>query len=300
MGVDLGLGRWRTLSASVAGTAHARAGHACADASGVRVLRRGSAAPLLVAVAADGAGSSSRARDGACLACESILDQAERWADSCGPSASGVRRARRRRPASPRDLTSFGREDVQRFVEGARARVVGAAARERLPARDFSCTLLVALVDRGMGVFFQIGDGAIVYQAANGRYVPALWPQSGEYANCTWFLTDEDAASRVQATRARGVHELALLTDGLQALALRYLSREAHGPFFEPMFARLRREPAARPRRLLGELRRFLDSAPVNQRTDDDKTLVLATRLPATTATTAPATTAPATAAAGQ
>ena len=30
----------------------------------------------------------------------------------------------------------------------------------------------------------------------------------------------------------------------------------------------------------LGKLRAFLDSAPVNQRTDDDKTLVLATRLP--------------------
>jgi hypothetical protein len=34
-----------------------------------------------------------------------------------------------------------------------------------------------------------------------------------------------------------------------------------------------------RPRRLTGELRRFLDSPAVNKRTDDDKTLVLATRL---------------------
>jgi len=45
------------------------------------------------------------------------------------------------------------------------------------------------------------------------------------------------------------------------------------------MFSRLRGE--AEPERLLGELRAFLESPPVNQRTDDDKTLVLATRLPA-------------------
>jgi hypothetical protein len=50
------------------------------------------------------------------------------------------------------------------------------------------------------------------------------------------------------------------------------------------MFARLRREPAARPRRLAGELRTFLDSPAVNRRTDDDKTLVLATRLGAASA----------------
>jgi hypothetical protein len=77
---------------------------------------------------------------------------------------------------------------------------------------------------------------------------------------------------------------VALLTDGLQGLALRFSTREAHGPFFEPMFARLRREREGEPKGLGKELRAFLGSAPVNQRTDDDKTLVLATRLPPPTA----------------
>ena len=104
-----------------------------------------------------------------------------------------------------------------------------------------------------------------------------MWPQSGEYANCTWFVTDDDAAERVQSVAAEGVDEVALLTDGLQGLALRFDTREAHGPFFEPMFARLRAEGEGED--LREELRAFLGSAPVNQRTDDDKTLVLATRL---------------------
>jgi hypothetical protein len=45
------------------------------------------------------------------------------------------------------------------------------------------------------------------------------------------------------------------------------------------MFTRLRAETGSDG--LLAELRAFLESPAVNQRTDDDKTLVLATRLPA-------------------
>lgn len=283
MGLDL-MGGWRTLAASVAGTAHARAGQPCADASAVRVLQRAKRGPLLVAVAADGAGSSKRAAEGARIACEAILEEAVRWTAARPPrrrqGGRGSRRATvRPAPATAPDLEAFGRDDMLRFVAAARDRVLDAARREALHEREFSCTLLAALVDRRQAVFFQIGDGAIVYQAEDGRYVPALWPQSGEYANCTWFLTDEDAAARVRGARARGVHEVALFTDGLQGLALRLQSREAHGPFFAPMFARLRHERATRPRRLAGELRSFLDSPAVNVRTDDDKTLVLATRL---------------------
>jgi hypothetical protein len=279
MGVHLARARWHTLSASVAGTAHARTGEPCADASAVHVLKTDAGRSLLVAVAADGAGSSPRAKDGARLACDAIVAQARAWVRR--PERLERPRSGRGSKAKAHDLRAFERKDVARFVEQARSRLVGAARREGHDERDFSCTLLVALVDERAAVFFQIGDGAIVYRAEDGRYVPALWPQSGEYANCTFFLTDADAPHRVQAARAGGVHEVALLTDGLQALALQYASRAAHAPFFAPMFARLRGVTATRPRSLSGELTAFLDSRAVNERTDDDKTLVLATRLPA-------------------
>lgn len=262
MGVHLAGRGWRTLAASVVGTKHASAGLPCADACAARVLRRRrGGGSLLMAVAADGAGSSERAPEGARLACEAVLERARRWA------------------AGKADLSSFGREAFLPWLDDIRARIAAAAGAEGRESHDYSCTLLVALVGEGRAAFFQIGDGAIVYRSRDGAYVPALWPQTGEYANCTWFVTDEDAADRVQAATAEDVHELALLTDGLQGLALRFSTREAHAPFFEPMFARLRREREGQPRVLLGELRAFLGSAPVNQRTDDDKTLVLATRL---------------------
>jgi hypothetical protein len=214
-----------------------------------------------VAVAADGAGTSERAPEGARLACEAVLERARRWA------------------AGRADLSTFGREAFLPWLDEARRRIARAARAQERESRDFACTLLVALVGEGRAAFFQIGDGAIVYRGGDDAYVPALWPQSGEYANCTWFVTDDDAADRVQSAAAEGVHEVALLTDGLQGLALRFSTREAHGPFFEPMFARLRQQREGHARGLLEELRAFLGSVPVNQRTDDDKTLVLATRL---------------------
>jgi len=272
MGVDLGRRpRWRTVGASVAGTAHAGVGEPCADACAARVVRAGGGKSLLVVVVADGAGTSERAGEGARLACEAILQQAELW--------GGEARAGRR--GNSRHLSAFGREDVLLWIEAARRRIEAAAASQGLDRRDFSCTLLVALVDESSAVFFQIGDGAIVYRDREGTYRPALWPQSGEYANCTWFVTDEDAAERVQSAAAEGVHEVALLTDGLQGLALRFASREAHAPFFEPLFVHLRQKAGRTLDRLVEDMRAFLDSPPVNRRTDDDKTLVLATRLAA-------------------
>jgi hypothetical protein len=261
VGFDLARRGWRTLAASVVGTSHASAGLPCADACAVRVLSRRRAGTLLVAVAADGAGTSERAPEGARIACRAVVQQAERWASSAP------------------DLSGFGREDFLPWLRKARSRIARAARGQRRPCRDFSCTLLVALADEARAAFFQVGDGAIVYRGARGAYVPALWPQSGEYANCTWFVTDDDAAERAQFATAEGVDELALLTDGLQSLSLRFDTREAHGPFFEPMFARLRGEGEGEAESLQGELRAFLGSPPVNQRTDDDKTLVLATRL---------------------
>jgi hypothetical protein len=262
VGVDLAARGWRRLAASVVGTSHASAGLPCADACAARVLRRRRAGgSVLVAVAADGAGASERAPEGARLACEAVLARARRWA------------------AGKADLASFDREAFLSWLDHARARIAAAARAQERDSRDFSCTLLVALVGEGRAAFFQIGDGAIVYRGGDGAYVPALWPQTGEYANCTYFVTDDGAAERVQVATAENVHEVALLTDGLQGLALRFGTREAHGPFFEPMFARLREEREGQPRGLLEELRVFLGSAPVNQRTDDDKTLVLATRL---------------------
>jgi hypothetical protein len=137
------------------------------------------------------------------------------------------------------------------------------------------------MVDPDMAVFLQIGDGVIVVHDHRDTYRPMFWPATGEYVNTTYFLTDQDAVDRLRlGFWGLRVEEIAILTDGLQSLALQYASRRAHTPFFRPLFARLRRESGGESMLLRAELETWLDSDSVNQRTDDDKTLILATRRP--------------------
>jgi hypothetical protein len=70
---------------------------------------------------------------------------------------------------------------------------------------------------------------------------------------------------------------LALLTDGLQMLALKMPGGEPHEPFFQPL---LRGVMTAESReRAEEQLRGFLLSPRIRQRAQDDLTLLLAVRL---------------------
>ena len=60
-------------------------------------------------------------------------------------------------------------------------------------------------------------------------------------------------------------------------LALDYAATRAHGPFFSPLFRTIRDGPGEET--LRASLRDYLNSGRVNARTDDDKTLLLATRI---------------------
>jgi hypothetical protein len=257
------LGEWRYVAASVVGTAHlARAG-CCQDASECRVIERADASPVLVAVVADGAGSAARGEVGAGLACAVVQSEIATFLHGGGSVG-----------ALTRDHVG---DWLQRFAEEIRD-VAGAEDRS---ARDFACTLLGAIVDRDQAAFFQIGDGAMVVpDSPNPEALTVVfWPQRGEYANQTFFASDDDASEQAEfALVDRPIDEVALLTDGLQSLALRYADRAAHERFFGPVFAAVRGEPPGESARLTRALIAFLESDRLNERTDDDKTLVLATR----------------------
>jgi hypothetical protein len=241
---------WRALYASVAGTSHERRGQPCQDAafSGVE-------GGVLVAACADGAGSAARAEAGAKLACQAVVVAA------LADIREGV-------PLSSNRLRSW--------VGKGRARLSHEACVNNVPSRDYSCTLLLAVLWESGGLFAQVGDGAIVVRH-NNEYHPIFWPASGEYANQTSFLTGPDLEAELMLDEVDGpIDRLALFTDGLQRLALHEATRSVHVPFFAPLFDRLAGvEDAAT---LEAPLRKWLSSDAVNQRTDDDKTLVLAMR----------------------
>jgi hypothetical protein len=248
---------WKLLCGSAAGTSHERRGDGCHDYAHGVVLAAGDS-PVLVAACADGASSVGQAALGARLACLGYIRLA------CEALRDGL------------PVQDIDARRVLAWHERVRRLMSLEASLCNLELRDLACTLLTAIVGEGSAAFSQIGDGAIVY-GEGGSYQTAFWPQAGEYAGTTFFLTGRDFEERLAFhVLGQRVDELALLTDALQPLALHYSSRSVHAPFFEPMFEAVRR--ASDVRALEDPLKQFLTSKPVNDRTDDDKTLVLATR----------------------
>ena len=109
----------------------------------------------------------------------------------------------------------------------------------------------------------------------------AIAPMTGEYANMTYFVTDEDAIT-VFATKtyADPALRVAVFTDGIQHLALNMASTTPHEPFFVPFFSGMVKASAEQENQLHGLLVKFLGSQAVNERTDDDKSLALAVWMP--------------------
>jgi protein phosphatase 2C-like protein len=240
---------WKLLRASVPGSAHVKAGTPCQDAHAA------TATPAFLVVAcADGAGSALRSQEGAEAAAEGFV------AAACG--------------LVERDLAP-GEEAVSICFRAARRAVDERAASLEVRPRELACTLLGAIIGEDKAWFGQIGDGLIVVRDGE-QYLPVFWPRIGDYLNDSDFLTDDGYETQVQVALRPAPAELALTTDGLQMLMANLAAHSIHQGFFAPIFARLRQSQDESE--LLGPLRDFLASAPVNERTDDDKTLLLAVR----------------------
>jgi Protein phosphatase 2C len=249
---------WKYGFASVAGTSHNRHSLACQDSCRAEVFSGPQGEEILLAVASDGAGSATHANLGSVLACDLLID--------------GVR--------AHFDAGKSWAQLGDNFIYGWIGEFQGLAASWSGDSpREFACTLLAAVVGKEHAAYFQIGDGAIVASRGEDEYHCVCWPQQGEYANSTNFLTDDDAADKIYCEfNISGIDEVALFTDGIQNLVLDYRSRSAHAPYFASMFAWLRPRRIGYSRELSDSLVDYLNSDKINERTDDDKTLILATR----------------------
>lgn len=254
---------WRYALASVEGTSHLRSGTPCQDRSACRTFQIGEAEYVLVAVVSDGAGSATHSDVGAELACSLLVNEMEALFETGG---------------SVSDITqSFIEEWLIRFQNEITIR----ADSQCLKVRDYACTIVAAIVGSHSAAFLQIGDGAIVVPSSEepDEYCWIFWPQKGEYENTTFFATDPSAQEHLDFTLFNyPIDEVALFTDGLQRLVLNFDTQEAHSRFFGPMLAPVRLASEGHSENLSSALARYLASEAVNERTDDDKTLILATR----------------------
>lgn len=242
---------WRWASSSVIGTSHIRHGKRLQDAYGVSELGNG----CIFAVVSDGAGSATFGAFGAWLTCRFLSVRFREWV--------------RENPDLPtQDILS-------NWIDELRERISAIAARRGTFPREFAATLAAIVVTQDEAVTLHIGDSAIAARKG-GEWEVLCWPENGEYASSTYFVTDspEPRLNIIRHPRQHGA--FALFSDGVGDLALSHLERTAHAPFFEPM---IRPVDAASGKGRLVELSAMLDTylagPSVCERTDDDKTLIL-------------------------
>ena len=243
---------WKIVRASVRGTAHEKDGTPCQDFQDVRVIERDSDEILLIAIS-DGAGSAKHSHVGSKAAVDALLNRAAALIKSV-------------QDVSESDVREWFRETISHLDQTARC--------HDSDLREFDCTLLFAAVSKGGGAFAQIGDGAWVFER-DGTIETATWPTSGEFVNQTIFVTGGDAFDAFQFRKVNSeIHRFAGFTDGIQPIALLLSTKTVHQPFFAPMFEDL--DSTDDIEMLNSCLANFLNSRKVNDRTSDDKTLVLA------------------------
>ena len=215
-----------------------------------------------MAAVADGAGSAALSEVGSALAVDSARVVIAASGTSKLPDATD---------------TEGWREKLASAFSIARAHLEEEAEKRKVDLNALATTLLLAVATPEATVVMQVGDGAIVMGDADGGARALTFPLHGEYANTTVFLTSPDALETAQFGLYPAATHLALFSDGLQRIALDMATGTPFAPFFAPLFRFVANEPEAAAAQ--EQLTSFLSSPRVQERSDDDITLVLAARL---------------------
>lgn len=253
---------WRFAHASVVGAAHLAQNTICQDRFVCRTMKKGDD-EILIAAVADGAGSTSNGHLGAELACTLFAEQIETFLAGGNVSIKALN-------------ADFGR----RWIEYFQAKIRETSRADEQTIREYASTFLGAVVGTREAAFFQVGDGGIVVSESGsaGSYGFAVEPSDALYVNMTDFLTDETAADHLKFKLfEKSIEDLILFSDGIFPVAVNYQTDQPHEPFLMPMIAPLK-NGNGNLSNLNEKLENFLASPKINEKTDDDKTIILASR----------------------
>lgn len=240
---------WTTTGASVKGTSHEQQGTACQDAHAYHHDDQ-----TLILSVGDGAGSAPHGGTGALLATTA--------ATSYLAGALGRRHA-----------PSVLKRVLQQTVEHTRRAIEQAATARGHDVRHYATTFLAAVLQRDYIGIIQMGDGAIIAQEEDGTLRTITTQQEREYVNEVTFLTcgNYHDELRISVLRARRIRAVCLITDGVETLSVRRATNTPHPGFFSPLL----NNPTS-----ADQLVALLTSKGACERSDDDKTILLATKGP--------------------
>ncbi|MBX9257410.1 protein phosphatase 2C domain-containing protein, partial [Desmonostoc muscorum CCALA 125] len=178
MNLSKQIAQWRIVAASVCGTSHLRNKQLCQDAHHWQILSDN----VLVAAAADGAGSASLGKVGAMIAVETAIENI---------SSQGLTRSTLTNDAYVRSLLNDAMLAAKKAVEDE-----AVACEKQL--QDLATTLIVMVATPNVVAVAQIGDGLAVAKDQMGNLLALTMPDSGEYINETTFLTSPTALDTAQ------------------------------------------------------------------------------------------------------
>ena len=248
---------WKVAGASVIGASHVREGLECQDRLQWKLFED---EQVIVAVVADGAGSTEHGGIGAELACKTFIKELENFVEASDFSG----------------FDSLTSEFGKLWVEHYQHLIVSRSIAKEIDVREYSSTFSAAIVTPQKAMFYQIGDGRILYSTGQEFHFGIDIPES-EYVNMTHFLTDEDAVDQMEFFETdEPIKDIVLFTDGIESIAIDFASGQPYEPFLLPMLAPLRNGSSNGS--LNEKLGEFLSSPAINEKTDDDKTLILASR----------------------
>jgi hypothetical protein len=255
---------WGVAFASAIGTSHIKANKPCQDVCKCEEVKDKNQKPILIAIASDGAGSSLYSDTGAKMICDTIMEEIKDFL------------------IKGHLVQEITKEIVIEWLKCFLRKIELYAKEIATTHKELACTLLGAVVGTEYSAYFQIGDGAIIIspKQEQDEYSLVFWPSRGEYENTTFFVTDNNCLKEylMFEVREQSINEVAIITDGIQSIALSYHNRTVFKPFFYPLFTYLRSSSIEGVNKTNFELLNFLSSDKINKRIDDDKTLVLATR----------------------
>ncbi|MFH1804605.1 MAG: PP2C family serine/threonine-protein phosphatase [Pseudomonadota bacterium] len=242
---------WRWAAASVIGTSHIRSGDRLEDAYAVKSIGKDG----ILAIVADGAGSAKFGAAGAWLVCRFLTVRFREWCKS--------------KSELPTD------ELLVDWIDSLRDQISATAELRESTSREFASTLAAVLITPHETLTMQVGDSAIVGRRGT-EWDVLCWPENGEYASTTYFVTDSPEPRLNIGRHPRHYDAFALFSDGVGDLALSYLDHAAHQQFMEPMMRPIDGSSGeGNLPDLSTKLGRYLAGSSVCERTDDDKTLIL-------------------------
>ncbi len=267
---------WVTAGYSETGSSHKKDGKGCEDAFRVKRID-----DLLFIAVSDGASSAVYSADGAIAAvnaCEKLFLQkvAEEYFQF--PSQESLN-------TLLYDMLAAARETIE---STAKQSVSPSTDTEQDSEQDqdihnYACTLLIFLAGKDWFAAAHIGDGAIVAQFQDGEINAIVWPQNGEYANITWFITSPDYQNKFETVfQQRPIQSVAVFSDGIEYMCLDFISKKAQKQFFIPIFQTIT-DLQSSSEALATYIKSLLNLPFIQERSDDDLTLALGGKIYADT-----------------